>query len=110
MGTTWGPDAKNHRKSDSEDPPQEVPKEVKFEHFSILFSTVFGISFGIMFSYLLGPLGAEKVVIFIGGLFKNRLWHFLKKLPTMILKMTSFWYLVGAKFVICRVPKPMQKK
>ena len=111
MGTTWGPDAKNHRKSASKDP---TPGEPKGGHFGALFDTfsgtVFGTNFGTMFSYFVDSLGPEKVTIFIGGLFKNRLWHFLKKVPTMSSKMTPFWYPVEAKMTIFRIPKTMQKK
>ena len=51
------------------------PGEPKGGHFGALFDTfsvtVFGTSFGIIFSYLLDPLGPEKVAIFIRGLFNK---------------------------------------
>ena len=79
LGITWGPDAKTHQKSDLVDPPG-VPKEVIFEHFSILFRVLFLVtSCCIVFKYLLEPLGPEKVVIFIGGSFKNAFRDFAKK-------------------------------
>ena len=71
---------------------------------------VFGTSFGTMVSYFVDPLGPGKVVIFIGGLFKNRLWHFLKKLSKMRSNMTPFGYFLGTKMMIFRIPKPIQKK
>ena len=41
-------------------------------------------------------------------LFKNRLGHFLKNVLKMNPKTTPFGYLLEAKFITFRVPKPMQ--
>ena len=73
MGTTWGPDAKNHQKSEQADPPQEVPKEVIFEHVFVflikstyVFKVFFQVRFFIdIFSILAspGPLKYSKITV-----------------------------------------------